>query len=339
MAVSNDLLSSTLYSIRDNAIDTLYKQTAFLDGARKFGGVETEDGGTKLQRPLAIATHAGITQFTTGYEAYSLAVNDVLRAASYDWCDFGTSISMSRKDELENAGAKGVIKILQTKTTVQMNMLRRELNQQILRGNSTSLTGMNTLNGDTAGGPGFIEPEIAANQTNVVGGISKVTYPVDGWRNQFFDVAGAFGSNGLKGLTEIAIGAASVSPMGEIRHVIMSQKCFALYRESLRDQERYIDTKMLDGGRLALAWNNAVVESDPVMGFTANSTTAGSGFYSAYLLNYDGIKLVFHADADFAVSPFENLSGTDSKAARIYCKAQLVGDHLGSQGLLFDAET
>jgi hypothetical protein len=31
MAISNDLLSSTLYSIRDTEVDELYKKVAFLD--------------------------------------------------------------------------------------------------------------------------------------------------------------------------------------------------------------------------------------------------------------------------------------------------------------------
>jgi len=39
MAISNDLLSSTLYSIRDTEVDELYKKVAFLDGVRRAGGV------------------------------------------------------------------------------------------------------------------------------------------------------------------------------------------------------------------------------------------------------------------------------------------------------------
>jgi hypothetical protein len=64
----------------------LYKKVAFLDGVRRAGGVETESGGIKIQRPLSIAEHSTITQLATGYEPVSLAVNDVLRPAIYDWC-------------------------------------------------------------------------------------------------------------------------------------------------------------------------------------------------------------------------------------------------------------
>jgi hypothetical protein len=339
MAISNDLLSSTLYSIRDGEVDELYKKVAFLDGVRKYGGVETEDGGIKIQRPLSLAEHSSITQLATGYEPVNLAVNDVLRPAIYDWCDFVAPIVVTKKEEMENSGDKAIVKIVEARMKSVMGMLRRELNKQILQGNSAVLTAMNTLNGDTAGGTGFLEPETPADQTNVVGGISKVTFPVGGWLNQFFDVAGAFATNGLKGLTELTTNAQTVAPMGDIKHVIMSTKCFALYRESLRAQERYIDMKTLDGGRLGLAWAGAVAEADPIMGFASNSSTAGAGFNSAYLLNYDGVKLVFHSDGDFAVSPFEHISGTTARSAQLYVKAQLVADFLGGQGLLFDAES
>lgn len=339
MAISNDLLSSTLYSIRDGEVDELYKKVALLDGIRKNGGIETEDGGIKIQRPLALAEHSTITQLATGYEPVSLAVNDILRPAVYDWCDFTAPIVVTKKEELENSGDKAIVKIVEARMRSVMGMLRREMNKQMLQGNSTVLTALNTLNGDTAGGTGFIEPEVPASQTNVVGGISKVTFPVSGWQNQFFDVAGAFATNGLRGMTELGVAASVVAPMGDIKHVIMSQKAFSLYRESLRAQERYVDEKTLNGGRLALGWAGAIVEADPIMGFAANSSSAGAGFYSAYLLNYDGIKLCFHSDADFAVSPFEYISGTTARAAQLYVKAQLICDFLGGQGLLFDAES
>jgi hypothetical protein len=39
MPISNDLLSSTLYSIRDGEVDQLFQKTAFLDNAKKMGGM------------------------------------------------------------------------------------------------------------------------------------------------------------------------------------------------------------------------------------------------------------------------------------------------------------
>ena len=53
--------------------------------------------------------------------------------------------------------------------------------------------------------------------------------------------------------------------------------------------------------------------------------------------NYNGVKLVFHTDGNFAVSPFEYISGTTARAAQLYVKCQLVADFLGGQSVLINA--
>lgn len=51
MAISNDLLSSTLRILVDREVDNLFKAVPFLDNVRSSGGVETYDGGTQIDRP------------------------------------------------------------------------------------------------------------------------------------------------------------------------------------------------------------------------------------------------------------------------------------------------
>ena len=342
MAISNDLLSSTLFSIRDGEVDELFQKVAFLDNAKRYNGIEYEDGGIKIQRPLSIAEHSQITNLPTGYEAVNLAVKDVLQPAIYNWADFTAPIVITKKEELENKGEKAIVKIVEARMRSVMGMLRRELNKQILRGNSTILTSVNTLNGAVTGG--FLEVEEKGNQANDVGGISKATYSsTNGWQNQVFSiggtVAGAFGSDGIRGMQQLAIQANSVTHMGQVDCVLMSENCMANYRRALFAQERYINEKTLDGGRMQLAFGGAVVEQDLELGFDVASTDfAKTAGLSAYFLNFDGVKLCMHKDADFAVSPFEHISGTTARAAQLYVKMQLIADHLGSCGILFDGE-
>jgi hypothetical protein len=328
MAISNDLLSSTLYSIRDGEVDELYKKVAFLDGVKKAGGIEKISGGIKIQRPLSIQEHSTITQLATGYEPVSLAVNDVLKPAIYDWSDFVAPIVVTKREEMENSGEYAVVKIVEARMKSVMGMLRRELNKQILVGNSTVLTAVNTLNGSSAGGTGFLEPRATTAQSNIVGGISKVTFPVPGWLNQFSN--GAVTVDFMTNLYNMYIAANAVAPSGDISHLILSQGALARYRKELFDVQRFIDTKTLDGGRMGLAFNGALAESDPEMGF---GTGVVGETLDAYMLNYDGIKLVFHNDGDFAVSPFEHISGTTARSAQLYVKCQLVADFLGGQAV------
>lgn len=336
MSISNDLLSSTLYSIRDAEVDELYKKVAFLDGVKRAKGIETESGGIKIQRPLSIQEHSSITQLATGYEPVSLAVNDVLRPAIYDWADFTSPIVVTRKEEMENSGEYAIVKIVEARMKSVMGMLRRELNKQILVGNSSVLTAVNTLNGNSAGvgsATGFFEHIAPGSQTNVVGGVSKATYStVAGWQNQFVNGGGSFSMDDLYNLY---IAANNVAPSGDISQLILSNKTMGSYRQALFGQERFLQTDKLDGGRMSLAFNGAVAEADPTMGF---SSSVGVGVnVDGYMLNFDGIKLVFHTEGNFAVSPFQHISGTTARAAQLYVKCQLVADHLGSCGVLINA--
>jgi hypothetical protein len=336
MAISNDLLSTTLYSIRDGEVDELFQKVAFLDNCKKFGGVEYEDGGIKIQRPLALAEHSTITQLQTGYEPVNLAVNDVLEPAVYNWCDFTAPIVITKKEELENKGEKAIVKIVEARMRSVMGMLRRELNKQILIGTSTVLTDLNTLNGDVGG---FLEAEDAGSQTNSVGGVSKATWSgTSGWQNQLADCGGAFGTNGILAMQEASIKCSSVAPMGEIQAVILSEAGMANYRRSLFQQERYINEKTLDGGRMQLAFGGAVVEADPQLSYVLTAGTHTGKPITGYMLNFDAIKMVFHREGDFAVSPFEHISGTTARSAQLYVKCQLIADHLGSNALIIDGE-
>ena len=335
MAITNDLLSSTLYSIRDGEVDELFKKVPFLDDAKKNGGIEYEDGGIKIQRPLSVAEHSTISQMTTGYEPVSLAVADVLKPAIYNWSDFVAPVVISKKEELENSGEKAVVKIVEARMRSVMSLLRRELNKQILANTSATLTTMNTLNGFVAGTERFLEPRVpGATQTSVVGGLAKNTLNVPGFFNQFQTAAGAFGANGLGAMHNIYTSSNVITPMGEVKSIIASTAAFANYKRSLFLNERYIDEKTLDGGRMSLAYAGAALSADSDM----PTNGGGANVYSMYFINFDGIKMVIHKDGDFAVSPFEYISGTTARAATVYFKGQLIADHLGSCGVLTNGD-
>ena len=338
MPISNELLSSTLFSIRDGEVDELFKRVPFLDMAKKLGGVEYEDGGIKIQRPLAVSNHSTITQLATGYEPVSLAVQDVMQPAIYEWCDFVAPIVITKKEELENQGEKAIVKIVEARMRNVMGMLRRELNKQIVAGNSTVLTTFGTLNG-VATTTGFLEQgaPTAAGQTNTVGGLARSIVPDgDGLFNRIFDAGAAFGTDGIRGMQQLSAETSARAPMGEIKLVLASEAGYANYRRALFNQERYIDEKQLDAGNMSLAFGGAAVVQDTFM--PTNAAVGANLECTMYFLNFDGIKLVQHSDGDFAVSPFEYIPGTTARSAQIYFKGQLIADNLASCALLFNGE-
>ena len=341
MPISNELLSSTLFSIRDGEVDELFQRVPFLDFAKKLGGIEYEDGGIKIQRPLAVSNHSTITQLATGYEPVSLAVQDVMQPALYEWSDFVAPIVITKKEELENQGEKAIVKIVEARMRNVMNLLRREINKQIVAGTSSVLTNLGTLNGDRAVGAatGFLQQgaPTSAGQTNTVGGLARSIVPDgDGLFNRSFDCAGAFGTNGIIGMQRLAAEMAARSPMGEVKLVLASEAGYANYRRALFQQERYIDEKMLDAGYMNIAFGGASVVQDT---FMPDAAVESTGFANTmYFINFDSIKLVMHTDGDLAVSPFEYIPGTTARSAQVYWKGQLIADNLSGCSVLFDGE-
>lgn len=338
MPISNELLSSTLFSIRDGEVDELFQRVPFLDFAKKLGGIEYEDGGIKIQRPLAVSNHSTITQLATGYEPVSLAVQDVMQPALYEWSDFVAPIVITKKEELENSGEKAIVKIVEARMRNVMGLLRREINKQLVAGNSAVLTSLGTLNG-VATTTGFLEQgaPTAAGQTNLVGGLARSIVPDgNGLFNRIFDAAGAFGTNGIRGMHQIAAETSARAPMGEVKLVLASEAGYANYRRALFAQERYIDEKQLNAGYMSLAFGNAAVVQDV---FMPDASVNGAGNAATmYFINFDGIKLVMHSDGDLVVSPFEYIPGTTARSAQIYWKGQLIADNLASCALLFNGE-
>jgi hypothetical protein len=349
MAISNDVLSSTLRILLDEEVDQLYQATPLLDKMRERGGVETYDGGQKLDVPLILEEHSSITQLDSGYEPVNLAVKDSLRTASFSWCDFVAPIVITRSEELSNKGERAIIDIAEARMKSVMGALKREVEKQILANASSVLTNLNTFNGLSAadGGAGsggnstqgFFDNVAFGSQTagTNVGSLSKATFAR--LQNQFVDDAGTLD---LSSMTDLYINCQLNTPDGSAPDLIIcSPQFYKSYKAKLQAQERYIDEKVLDGGRLALAFNGAMVVASPFLGSDVQNpagTPAGKEIISAYYLNTRYIKLAFDSAAQFEMDDFEHVSGYASRSANIYTRMQVYFSHLASQGLHCDAE-
>lgn len=350
MAISNDVLSSTLRILLDEEVDQLYQATPLLDKMRERGGVITYDGGQKLNVPLILEEHSSITQLDSGYEPVNLAVKDALRQAEFNWCDFVAPIVVTRSEELSNKGERAIIDIAEARMKSVMGALKREVEKQILVNASTILTNLNTFNGLSAadGGAGSGGNSLAGFFDNVaflsqtagtnVGGLSKATFPR--LNNQFMDSANALS---VEQMTELYIDCQLNTPDGSAPDLILcSPQFYKAYKSILFNQERFIDEKVLDGGRLALAFNGAMVTPSPFLGSDVQNpagTPAGKEIISAYFLNTRYMKIGFDSAAQFEMDDFESVSGYASRSANIYTRLQVYFEHMASQGVLCDGET
>ena len=343
MAIQNDILSSTARARSKKALDNLFQTVPLLDHIKKAGGVEIINGGQRITRAAILAEHSNITQLSSGYEAVSSSVADVLRSPEYEWCDFVAPIVITKKEELSNRGENAVISIADSRMKSVIGMLKREWELQTIRGTSTVLTELGSLNGvDTATGwleEGLFGVAGATGQGNTVGGLNKQTYRTSNWNNQSFDVnaggaGGGFTLQGLNGMAELMLQTQIYAPEGSVDLILASPTSYRLYKNTLQAQERYLPKEtVLDAGRLALAYNGALMYVENNLGNASGAATPSMMF-----LNSKSMKVVFDSDANFSMTDFEHKSGYAAREAQMFVRTQIVADHLASLGLLFDAE-
>lgn len=348
MAISNDILSSTLRILKDEEVDNLYKATPLLDSIQKQGGVETVDGGSKLDRPMILAEHSTITQLSSGYEPINLSASDVLRHQSYEFQNATIPIIITKVEEMANKGPRALVDVAQARMKAAMGQFKREYEKALVANSSSVLTNLSSLNGTAATGKatdGFFETLAFGNQTNTIGGIAKSSFP-DDFQHQYAEIAAATvgGTELIDALTEIYVEAQLRTPDGSSPNLILvSPLFFKLYKAQLYNNQRFVDASTLDGGQMQLAFHGAALIPSPVMvGLAAGTTPAPSSFaadIACYVLNTKYIKLVYDSDGDFEMTDFMDATGYASRYAYIFCRMQMVVDHLASQGIVVIKDT
>ena len=342
MALSNDILSSTLRILVAEEVDNLHKNIPFFNEISNHGGVETYNGGSRIDRPLILAEHSQITQLSTGYEPVNLAVSDVLRHAQYNWNDFVAPIVITKKEELSNRGERAIVSIAEARLKSVMGMLKREFEKQIIANSSTVLTELNTLNGSSAASgstgsganEGFLEAAAVGLQSNTVGGLSKGTFSE--FNNQFSNFGGGLTATNdiVDRLTELYIECQNNTPAGTPNLILASSASYRFYKSALFDVTRYMPEDTQDGGRLSLMYAGAKMYVDPFL-----PVGTGADAISMYMLNTKYMKHVYDTEAYFTMGDFENVTGYASRSANIMTRCQLVTDHLKSQALVTNAES
>lgn len=342
----NEFLSTTMYVLMKEWRDGVGYKHAFLEAYQRVHGKggKTQAGGTRIVQPLGFGEHSKTTRMQTGYERIDLSVSDVFVPAVFDWGSVRRPVAISGEEEFINSGEAKVLDILQERTMMAAEALRRECVKHIVQNNVAGWQDWGSLNGVDAASTGYtagyLEENAVASQTNSVGGVSKSTYSAKkGWQNQRYDGSASFNSNGLAGLYDLRVETKAVSASDESGKVILaSRSAVKNLKRSLSAYERYIDSTKLDGGRMVEYWDGTQIETEYDMPDAGATTTADP--ISFYFVDLHDIYPIFDPKGFFFMTPFENVSGEfETRRALIRVRGQLIAKHLGSSGIGFDLNT
>jgi len=340
---TQSIISTTLQLLRDKLVDNSYLAHPLFRAIEQSGNLVKVSGGLRVEQPVIFGDHSSITQLSNGFEPVSLAVTDPFQTAKFEYANFVQPIILSAVEKAANKGDLAVVNILESKMKNVMLSLKKEVSKQIIAGDSSVLSDLQTLNGmgtatvaaDTTGW--FEEQAFGSTgpgQTNTVGTLSKATYRAQNWNNQRVDAAGTLA---LSQLDSLFIDCQQYHPSGTMPDILlMSPSMFAAFQALQQSSVRYVsagDRDSLDSDMVAM-WRGAKIYVEPNLGYT----NAGADVVSGYALSSDMFQLYADVDGFFTIGDMVPVPGTATECAQVFNRMQLVTGHLASHGVILNAE-
>lgn len=345
------LLTTTLMAYRKQLVDNIFKDSAFLTYIRQSGAWKSQNGGERIAVPLMYGDNDTI-KTVGGYEQLDTTPQDGLTTAFFEWSEIGGTISISRKEERQNAGEGRLINLLEAKLKQAEMTMREKLNGDLLCGTVTS-GGTFVPELSTGGNYGLLplgyflrklcrtDPTVGGN----VGNIAGATYAW--WRHQTADIGSngsqtgnAFALNattwaGLKAALRRMYNYCSRGSGGSPDLVVMDQVSFETYEGALDTNIRFQNTKMADLGFDTVKLRGATCiwdEKVPDVYTGTAAITKGTAFF----INTNFYQVFYDSETDIITTPFVEPENQTVKTAKILFMGNASVSNLRKLGVAYD---
>lgn len=298
------LLSTTLKNYRPNLVDQIHKSNALFFMLKDKGGIKEESGGERISQPLMYAKNSTAGSYD-GYDLLDTTPQTGIDSAEFNWKQYSASITISGKEERQNAGSKTkIIDLLDAKTKQAMASLREQIGIGIFS------------DGTGNGGKDLTGLVAAVAASGTYGGINSSTY--SWWQSYVESTSEALSLAKMR----TAFNTATLGGKDHPNLIVTTQTLFEKYEGLLTATlaMHSSDSKKLgDAGYQVLEYKGVPVVFDEL---------CNSGVM--YFLNTDHMKLVVHKDANFETTPFVKPGDQDAKVAQILFMGNLTVDRRAS---------
>lgn len=326
----DSLLSTTLMAMRKTIYDNIFKDSAYLAYLRLTDAVKKQNGGERIMMPLMYGSNDTV-KTVGGYEIIDTTPQDGLTSAFYEWAEIAGSISISRKEQRQNAGEGKLLNLLEAKIKQAEMSMREKLNGDLVAGTVSSATFVaeTSSGGNTGVLPlgYFLRKNNQTDPTSSdVGNIAGDTY--SWWRHNTAvldsgtaDTGNAFALSvstyaGLKVALKRMYNYCSRGSGGPPDLVVCDQVTQETYENALDTQVRYQNTKMADMGFDNIKLRGATMVWDEVVP-DIDSGTAAITKGTAFFINTNFYNLIIDSETDIVTTPFIEPENQTAKTAKI----------------------
>lgn len=299
------ILSTTLNAYRPKLEENIFRANPLWAWLMGKGRKKMQTGGVKIVVPLLYAKNTTAGSYS-GYDILDTTPQEGITAAEYNWKQYSSSITISRKEERQNAESDTrVLNLLQSKIMQSEESLRELLDEHAFLSDAAATKNLTGL-------------ALAVDSTGTYGNINRAT---DSWWAAKETASGSFAAQGLDDMRTMYNDCSK----GNIHpdFILTGQTEFEYYESTLQPQQRFTDTKMLDAGFQNLKFKAATMMFD---------LYCQSGVM--YFLNSEFLEMYVESGTDLITTPFVKPENQDAKVAQILWMGNLTVSNSSRQGKL-----
>lgn len=317
-AYATDVLTTTFEKRAKKIEDNVFNTNAFLFWLKKKNMVKM-DGGLVIEYPVEYAKNNTVDSYE-GYDPFDITPQDTATMAVYRWAQWGGSVIINSREENQNSGEAGVIKLLQHKEDSLVSSITEYLGEKLITSNGTGNSGK-----DPYGLAYFIGNDTSGPNHGTVGGIDSSGGNATWWRPR--SRWGSDGSGTDEELTKANLDKVylecSRGTGGGPDLELTTEDLFLKYESLLFANIRYEDVDTANAGFANLKHKGAVVMHDVYVPSKC-----------WYMINSKFLFLVGHQNDWFKMHPFIAFPDKDAKVALHTSMGNLVCTARRKQGML-----
>lgn len=341
------LLSTTLMAYKDKMADNIFKATAFLAALKKYGGIDYQDGGERVQRLLMYEVNDTVKSYS-GYDQLTVKPQDGITSAFYNWSEIAATITISRREERQNSGEAAIMNLLQQKVRQAEMGLKEGVNTQLVQGTVNTATFVPGNSAKDLLPLGYFLPKVNSTDPlagGSVGNINRATY--SWWR----PITGRADSGTLDTGNSVAVAVTTYTGLrvalnrmynfcsrgadGSAPNIcVTNQETYETYENGLDQQKRYGDEDLVSMGfdnvklkGATMIWDEQVPDID--------SGTVALTTGTAFFINTNFYKLIIDRQTDFVTTPFIEPENQTAKTAKVLFMGQAACDNMRKLGVLY----
>lgn len=335
------ILSTSLFNYQRTLTDNISKSNAFFYRIQENGMYESLDGGVAIQIPLMYAL--GSADWYEGYDTLNTDPMDGITSAFFDWKQLAVPVSISRKEERQNASTDRIVDLLKSKIMQAELGIKEKFSKAALQGSlasgGSSLTTADSSNFNGATGldpiPLLVNSSPTANIA--VGNINASTSTW--WGNQATSATITTSSKASDFLFEFdkVYNNCAKGPGGSPDFILTDQVTYQMWNTAYYQVYRRVADSDDSFPFENLKFRRAIVTWDEFVPDVQNGTlTPNTGAGTAYLLNTKFISVKYDVETNFVATPFMKPVNQDARVAHILWMGNLCLSNRRKQGVYYN---